>query len=672
MTEINYNKIPLGENTGKVSDFDDVPDLDSFEYIDLDNDDPTDLIRAFREALAPARRVTCDVWADENVELDSGTSAEPGPWRTQRFPFMREILQKLSPTDPATHIYLAKGVQVSASAAGIVTMLTFADTDPCPIMYVMPTIAMAEDFSKDKVQPMINSAVALRDKFKDPRLRDSGNTILGKRYPGGFIVFAGANAAASLRSRSIRLLILDEVDAYPHNIEKEGSPITLAEARTVSFGAKKKIFMPSTPTVDKASAIWLYFQNTDQRHYHVPCPHCHHKQNLVFEQLYWKPQDPDSCEYICIECGGSIQEDRYKTYMLDNGVWISHMPERRNDFRIGYHINSLYSPYGWLSWRDIAREYEMAVREQLENQEDNHMRTFYNTKLGLPFATAGEQPDWQKLYDKHSEKPEGGNPNNNFLYNRNQINEHVKLITVGVDVQKDRVEFEIVGWGHGKRSWSIDYRVFEGEISDKDLQQAIRDMAEETWLNPNKVSVPVHKICIDSGWNTTAVYDFCRTLDHDKFVPTKGQQTLPTVFSSARFANKTELGEGVAQVRYYMLGTDAIKDEVYDQLKKTKDVDDQIGPPGYCHFPKSYLPIYFQGLTAEKKVTEFRDGYPVRKYVNEFGRNEPLDTRVYARAALGLSGYEEYGDEALDMIFADYKAATVEEPKKAKRKSDYW
>lgn len=663
MESANYNKIPLGENTGKVSDFDDELNLDDFEYIDLDNDDPEDLIRAFREALAPARRVTCDVWADENVELDSGTSAEPGPWRTQRFPFMREPLQKLSPTDPATHIYMAKGVQVSASACGIVTMLTFADTDPCPIMYVMPTISMAEDFSKDKVQPMINSAAALREKFRDPRLRDSGNTILGKRYPGGFIVFAGANAAASLRSRSIRLLILDEVDAYPHNIEKEGSPITLAEARTVSFGAKKKIFMPSTPTVDKASAIWLYFQNTDQRHYHVPCPHCDHKQNLVFEQLYWKPQDPESCEYICISCGSSINEARYKTYMLDGGAWVSHVPERRNDFRIGYHINSLYSPYGWLSWADIAREYETAVREQLENQEDNHMRTFYNTKLGLPFATAGEQPDWQRIFNSR-----------NMEQKRNTVNEHVKLITVGMDVQKDRVEFEIVGWGHGKRSWSIDYRVFEGDISDKALQKSILEMADETWLNPDKIPIPIHKICIDSGYNATSVYDFCRPLDRDKFVPIKGQQnsTQSSIFSTARFANKTDLGEGLDQVRYYMLGVDALKDEIYQNLKKSKDKDDELGPPGYCHFPEGYLETYFRGLTAEKKITEFQDGYPVRKYVKEYARNEPLDCRNYARAALGLSGYEEYGDDALDMIFSDYKAAVVEEPKKAKRKSDYW
>ena len=657
-----YNKIPLGQNLGKVSDFDDNPDLDQFEYIDLDSDDNTELIRAFKEALAPARRVTCDVWADENVELTSDTSAEPGPWRTQRFPFMREILQKLSPTDPATHIYLAKGVQVSASACGIVTMLCFADTDPCPIMYVMPTISMAEDFSKDKVQPMINTAVALREKFKDPRLRDSGNTILGKRYPGGFIVFAGANAAASLRSRSIRLLILDEVDAYPHNIEKEGSPVSLAEKRTVSFGAKKKVFMPSTPTVEKASVIWLYFEQTDQRHYHVPCPHCNHKQHLQFKQLYWTPGQPETCEYICIECGGSIQEALYKTRMLDAGEWVSHVPALRNDFRIGYHLNSLYSPYGWLSWSDIARDYEAAVKEQTENQEDNLMRTFWNTILGLPFATSGEQPDWQKLYKKRNEHQK-----------RNTVNEHVKLITVGMDVQKDRIEFEIVGWGYGKRSWSIDYRVFEGEIDDKVLQQKIMEMSEETWVNPDRVPIPIHKLCIDSGYNASDVYDFCRNLDHDKFVPIKGgHQSQTTIFSSAKFTNKTELGESLDQVRYYMLGVDVLKDEVYSYLKKTKDVDDPLGPPGYCHFPGLYPETYFMGIAAEKKITEFRDGFPYRKYVNEYGRNEPLDARVYARAALALSGYEEYGDEALDMIFAEYKAIIEEPAKKQKRRSDYW
>lgn len=655
------NNNALARNKGKVSDFDD--EFAGYEFIDVDSDDNEDLIRAFREALAPARRVTCDLWADENVELTSDTSAEPGPWRTSRFPFMREVLQNLSPTNPAIDICMAKGVQVSATACGIVAMLTFADTDPCPTMYVMPTLGLAEDFSKDKLQPMINTVGALRDKFKDPRTRDSGNTILGKRYPGGFIVLAGANAAASLRSRSIRLLILDEIDAYVKNLEKEGSPIALAEARTVSFGAKKKIFKPSTPTVKGASAIWLYFEKSDQRHYHVPCPACEHKQNLVFDQFKWKEGVPHTVKYECIHCGHHIEEGLSKTWMLNNGEWISHVPERRNPYKIGYHLNSLYSPYGWLSWAEIVEKYEDAQRELLENQEDNLMRTFTNTILGLPYEMAGEQPDWKRLFDLR-----------NMEQRRNAVNEHVKLITVGVDVQKDRIELEIVGWGKGMRSWSLDYRQHEGAVGDKELKDIIVSLSEEVFVNHEQVAIPVHRICIDSGYNTTDVYNFCQEMgDPDMFIPIKGQQNQLAIFSAPHFVNRTDPNSGKEMsVRYYNLGVDVLKDEIYRKLKKTKDHDDPIGPPGYCHFPGAYTEGYFRGLTAEKKITEYRDGFPHQKYVKEYARNEPLDCRNYARAALALSGYDEYGDALLDVLYAEYHRQVVNEPKKKRKSSDYW
>lgn len=652
------NKIALAKNKGKISDFDD-EDYSAVILRDTDGASEYDLIQAFRAALAPARRVTCDVWADENLELTSDTSAEPGPWRTQRFPFMREILQKLSPTDPAMEIIMAKGVQVSATACGIVAMLTFADTDPCPTMYVMPTITLAEDFSKDKLQPMINSAESLKNKFKDPRTRDSGNTILGKRYPGGFIVLAGANAAASLRSRSIRLLILDEVDAYTRNLEKEGSPIALAQARTVSFGMKKKIFMPSTPTVKGASTIWLHFESTDQRHYHVKCPACSHPQNLVFEQLKWTPGAPHTVVYECIDCGHGIEEGLHKTKMLNEGEWVSHVPERRNDYKIGYHLNSLYSPYGWLSWKEIAEKYEDAQREMTDNQEDNLMRAFVNTICGLPYETKGEQPEWRTLYNRRDQ-----------AMLRNSVNEHVKLITAGVDVQKDRIELEIVGWGLGKRAWSIDYRVH----SVDEMEAELRRLADLRFVNHEQVALPIHKICIDAGFNTSDIYAICRNLGNQElYVPIHGSSTQKTsILSTPKFANILDKSGNAFAVRYYMLGVDLLKDELYTALKKTKDQDDPLGPPGYCHFPGAYAEHYFQSITAEKKVTDYKDGYAVQKYVKEYQRNEVLDTRNYARAGLALSGYDDYGDLFLETMYATYRQQIEEAPKKAKKRSDFW
>lgn len=629
-----------------------------------------DYLQSFRDAIKPTRKVTCDVWADENVVLTSDTSAEPGPWRTQRFPFMREPLQQLSPMSPATHIYMPKGVQISATACAIVTMLTYADTDPCGIMYVMPTISIAEGFSKDKLAPMISTAVTLEGKFKDPRARDAQNTVMHKKFRGGFIALAGANSAASLRSRSVRVLIMDEADAYPRNLENEGSPIGLAEKRTVSYGNRKKVFVPSTPTEENGSLIWALFEKTDQRFYHVHCPHCDGDQHLVFEQLVWEPNNPDSALYRCVHCGHLISEDKYKTRMLNGGEWISSIPAMRNPYRIGYHINSLYSPYGWYSWRDAARDYEDAQTEILVSQEDNKMRTFVNTVLGKPYSTPGESAQWKSIMEA----------NKLSEHKRMTINNSVRIITMGVDVQKDRVEYEIVGWGEDLRSWSINYGVVAGHISEEATKKELLEVANQIFKRPDGIEIPIARVCIDSNYDTTEVYNFCRKLDRDIWTPIHGSRHEQfSVLSSPKFATKTD-GEGQEwSVLYYMLGVDMLKDELYRFLRKVKDPE-MPPPPGYCTFPADYPQNYYEGLCAEKKVTtQDKHGYPVKKYVKHFARNEPLDVRNYARAALSLCGWEEFGNKAIEAAFHIYQQRyqRTDNPKKAAIKQkiqakSYW
>jgi len=630
-----------------------------------------DLLQAFKANLAPIKKVNLAEWADENIELSSENSAEPGRWRTDRTPYLRKILECLSPTSPYQEIMFAKGAQIGATAAGIIALLGYAAMDPAPCMYVLPTIQMAEDFSKDKLQPMIETCAALKGKIRDPREKGSNNTILGKKYPGGFIRLSGANSAASLRNKSIRFLTVDEVDAYDHDVQNEGSPVELAKKRTATYGKKRKIFYPSTPTQENASAIWALFEQTDQQHYHLPCIACSHKQHLRFEQFRWipskpkkpegpnEPSGPSTVRYECEECGHLIEEI-HKTWMMDaaNGAeWIALNPDKSSDIKIGFHLNSLYSPYGWLSWEQIIEEYEAAELQISVEKEDTKKRTFVNTTLGKPYATSGQRPGWQLLYDNNREE-----------YARNEMNNFIKVITAGIDVQGDRIEMEIVGWGNDRRSWSLDYRVFPWAIDDPRTKEAIESVMKEVWIRPDMTELPVQMCCMDSGFNTSDVYLLVASLGLSKLVATKGMDKQAFHIGPPKAVNKTINGQEV-NTFYHMIGSSVLKEELYMLLRKTKEKEDALGPMGYCHFPE-YDELYFKGITAESKVTTFVNGQAKHVWHREFQANEPLDCRNYARAALTLCGYDSYGNEALDNIFDTYRKAQT--TKVAKRTSDFW
>ena len=263
-----------------------------------------------------------------------------------------------------------------------------------------------------------------------------------KSFDGGVLLFAGANSAAGLRSVPIRFLILDEVDAYPQDLDGEGSPIELAIARTRTF-PNKKIYIVSTPTISGLSVIESEFLETDQNYYHVPCPYCGGMQPLTFSQLKWDEGRPETARYECVHCGARIEE-RHKVEMFAHGEWVASKPEKSNPDTIGFHLNSLYSPFGWQSWGEIAADFVKAKDNQ------SRLKVFVNTTLGETWAERGEAPPYKNLYNRRES------------YRTNSVPDDVCFITAGVDVQRDRLELEIVGWCADKRSYSIDYRVIDG------------------------------------------------------------------------------------------------------------------------------------------------------------------------------------------------------------------
>lgn len=608
----------------------------------------------FWNGLKPTELLTVSEWADKNRYLSSESAAEAGKWRTSRTPYLRQIMDDLSPTNSIQEVIVIKSVQLGFTEAGLNTVGCFVDIAPCPILYVMPTIEMAKGVSRDRVDSMVQLCPNLSKKIRPARERDSGNTVLKKTFPGGLLVFAGSNSGSELRSRPMRLLVLDEIDAYPLDVNGEGSPISLAEKRTTTF-SNRKIFKLSTPTIKGVSGIEKAIGPTDQRKYFVPLPCCGVLQTLEFSQLRWEKGDYQKTKYECKECG-ELVEERHKPKILEAGEWIATQPENASPQRTGYIISGLYSPLGWMSWGDIAKEFDESVNDLPKRI------TFTNTMLGETYEATGESPDFVQLYNKREQ------------YKQNTLNEKICFVTAGVDIQGDRIEIEVVGWGVGRESWSIDYRVLLGDTTKSEVWQELANIIVESWPHASGGNMGLAMCAIDSGYNTTLVYDFCQKFDYTRVIPIKGQDKLNNVMvSPPRAVNVMRDGKKVNGLKVWHVNTSMIKTEIYGFLKSEQNEAGEF-PNGYCHFPQ-YDRYYFQMLTAEQLIIKVDSrGFRKAQWELKFQRNEALDCRVYARAAAHVMGMDMMKPEDFESLKAQKITMGKQETKtkKPKKKSNFW
>lgn len=605
------------------------------------------------DGMRPDPILSVDQWADEHRYLSPMASAEPGRWRTDRTPYLREIMQKLSSHDPCQEIVFKKGAQIGATEAGNNWLGAIMDISPGPVMMVMPTDDTVKRNSKIRIDPMIEATPRLRDKVATKKSRDGDNTTFSKSFPGGVLIMTGANSAVGLRSMPVRFLMLDECDGYPSDLDGEGSPIELAKARTRTF-AKKKVYMVSTPTIDGSSAIDAEFQTTDKRYFHVPCPHCGSMQDLKFEQLKWPDGKPEEVKYQCLHCEEMIEE-RFKGQMLARGEWIAKAPENASTKRVGYHLNSLYSPPGWYSWADAAADYATA----LKSNETNKMKTFVNTVLGECYVEEGEAPPWENLYNRRETYTIGMPP------------KECVFLTAGVDIQKDRIEVEVVGWCRGKRSYSVDYRVLLGDTAKKEVWDKLAAVVGETWTREDGAQMNLRLMAVDTGYNTTHVYDFARRFDYSKVIPVKGSESQGTVVANPRAVDTSRGGKKINRVKVWMVGVSVIKSELYGFLRVER-LEDGSAPDGYCHFPQ-YQQEYFRGITGEQLQFKIVRGFKKWQWVKKYERNEPLDCRVYARAAAAVVGMDRWTPEQWDRedVFVEEKPVE-KQPKKKPRGPSIW
>jgi phage terminase large subunit GpA-like protein len=564
----------------------------------------------------PPPDISVSQWAMNNRVLPKGTTSRPGPFRPEKFQIeMMDVI-----LDPLIHeVVIQKSTQVGYSDAVINNICGYyIDADPKPIMLVQPTIDNAKDYGKKRITPMIESCPALRLKIKPPTSRRAGNTLALKEFPGGFLKLTGANSGAGLRSDPVPIVLFDEVDGYPIDVDGEGDPIAIGTRRTDGF-ADWKIIKGSTPAKPKGiSPIERDYLRSDMRRFHVPCPFCSLKQALWWRdplsklyRLFYSVNadnqvDPASVAFICAGCQKKIPE-RYKQQMLNAGEWIAEFPDRGT---VGFHINALYSPWRE-NWHALAQEWHEATKEN--NPEK--LKAFINLRLGETWEEQGDAIEALALKGRleayQAEVPDG-----------------VGLLTAAVDVQGDRLECVVKGWGEKEESWLIAYQQLFGDPGQEAVWNELDSFLLSTWEHPSGQKVKITCTMIDSGGlRTDSVYRFVRARQGRKIFALKGSSE-----SGKEILGKFSINNQY-RVKLWLIGTDTAKDRIFARMRIP------AAGPGYMHLPDFVEDEYLAQLTAEKAVRRYRRGKgTIREYIKTRARNEALDLEVYALAALYVLG----------------------------------
>lgn len=601
--------------------------------------DARDLVAsAWAQGLAPEQRLSVWEWAEANRILSPKSSAEPGPYNSARVPYTREIQEALSASSSVQRVVVVKGSQLGFSELANNFAGYIMDQAPGPTLLVLPTLELAQRYSRQRLAPMIADCPALRSKVRDQRERDSSNSTLVKEFPGGVLILAGSNSAAGLRSMPARNLILDDLDAFAPDAGEEGDPIILAERATLTFGSRRKILKISTPTFEGRSRIVQEWDTTDQRFYAVPCLRCGDMAPMAFlagsrfvvgaRKFLEFEKDPKTDRAIletvrlrCAACAG-IMEEHEKTAMLEAGVWEPTAVPTMAGSR-GYHLSSLYSPLGWTSWAEIVEAWDSARKNPTK------LRPIVNQRFGEPWREKGEAPDWKKLYRRREHYAPGVVPAG------------AAVVTAGVDVQADRFEVEVKAWGPGMENWSVDFKVIPGGPQDREAWADLDRLLATPYPHASGAEVPIAKLGIDTGWATQQVYTWARRQDRRRVAALKGREGSSIVVSTPKRVDVVgKTGKTLRRgLELWFVGVDEAKGALYGWLGIEEPLNpaEEGYPPGWMHFPE-WGEEYFRQLCAEQIVARTVHGLRRYSWEKVYERNETLDCNVYAYAAAVLLG----------------------------------
>jgi phage terminase large subunit GpA-like protein len=569
----------------------------------------TELEKKAYAAFKPPKKLSLSEWADEYAYLSAESSAEGGRWHT--LPYQKAIMDAI--TDPnIEQVTVMKSARVGYSKILNHIIAYHIHQDPCGIMVVQPTIEDAAGYSKEEIAPMIRDTKVLTNLVSDAKTRDSNNTILQKQFPGGVLSLVGANSARGFRRVSRRIVLFDETDGYPASAGTEGDQIKLGIARTQYFW-NRKIVAGSTPTIKDFSRIERLFEQSDQRRYYVPCCHCNHMQYLKWPNMRWENDDPSTASYACEECGALIPHSK-KRWMVERGEWRATQPS--NGRHVGFHIWAAYSYSPNAEWSNLVEEF------LLSKNDPEQLKTWINTTLGECWEDEyASKVGADGLMERAAtEKYEKGTPP-----------EEILMLSLGCDVQDDRLSMSIWGIGRNEEMFLVDRKIIYGSPARADLWKQMDEVLMSKYKSEDGYELKIESAAIDTGGHFThEVYQYVRERSHLGLIGIKGmgQKGKPPIGKPTKvdinFSGKA-LKKGV---QLFPVGVDTIKTTLHNRLK-----DAELGD-GYIHFYPTITTDYFEELTAERQVLRYKHGYQERVWVKKSNaRNEALDEMVYAYAA---------------------------------------
>lgn len=585
------------------------------------------LNKAMRKALAgmtPPDDLTVTQWAETKRRLSAESAAEPGPWRTERTPYLREPMDAF--TDPKVrHIVMVAASQVGKSEFLNNCIGYIIDEDPGSILFIHPTTIDAQEYSKLRIAPMLRDSPALRQKIAAPKSRDSHNTILQKAYPGGILTMCGSTEAHALASKPIRYVFGDERDRWATSAGNEGDPWDLAMARQTTFYNAKAVEV-STTTIKNASAIEAAYYTGTMERWNSKCPHCGEYHEIRWSDIRFeydeiivshkKTYKVKKVYYTCPGCGCISTEAEMKRAPAK---WIAENPEAYGQGTRSFWLNAFVSQ--WASWESIVLKYLNALGNTKK------MQVVFNTCFGEPWEDRGDIEDEDSLLARREDygKDKNGEPV--------ELPPGVLVLTAGVDTQDDRMEYEIVGHGFFGETWGIEKGIVMGRPDDDATWNKLDEVAFDRVMRfENGVGLRVSMSFVDEGGHfTQSVRAQCNARISKKVFCIKGMPGQDKPYISPPKKQKIFVNQiAVGTCWQYQLGVDSGKEIIMDNLR--------VQTPGqkYCHFPKrdDYGSAYFAGLLSETKVYDPNKKQPWSwKKIPGHERNEPLDCRNYALAA---------------------------------------
>ena len=579
----------------------------------------------YQRGLQPDPELWVDQWADEFMRIPPDTgAAEPGQYRTDRTPYAREPMRCLSPAHPAKRVVTMVASQLMKTQIALNWIGGCIHMAPSNILMLLPSLSLAKRVS-GRVGKTIEATPVLRERVAAPRSRDARNTMDTKEFEGGTLYATTAGSAANLAELSARYIYGDEVDRWDVDVDNEGDPIELAETRTSTFGRNAKIYFSSSPTIKGASRIADLFAQSDQRHYYVPCPHCAEMQTLEWENLKYS-DDYSQVQYLCCTCGCLIDE-HHKGDMLARGEWRAH--GEGDGETVGFTLNALYAPLGWVSWLGLAKQYDKAKASQ-DKGDLEPMQVFYNTRLARLWESAQDMTKASELKARAEDYPLGSVPRGALI------------LTAAVDTQHNRLELLVIGWGEGLERWVVDHQVIMGDPSDERTWALLDEKLKARYRHVSGVELAICAAGIDSGGHhTDEVYQYTRLRRFRNILAVKGASRPNRPVLAQRPSKVDVTWKGTTHkegAELWMIGTDTAKDWIYNRYALGEGA-------GALHFSKDLPDDFYDQAVAERKVARYVKGHKRIEWVKgKADRNEALDLLVYKLAMAHLIGLNRYRD----------------------------